>query len=65
MDDLSPVEVVKSGDNLTGEIGQQGLIGQVGALKATTVHVLKKHLNLTGTIKHVVTLDDVKVVDPT
>lgn len=64
MGDVIPVEVVETGENLTGEVGQRGFVGQVRALKRSTVHVFKKNLNiLTITIKHVMTLDDVDVID--
>lgn len=65
MDNLTAVEVVETRENLTGEIGQRGFIGHVHAFKGSTVHVLKKDLDLTGMIGHVMTLDDVKVIDTT
>ncbi|KAL8252578.1 hypothetical protein R6Q59_036271 [Mikania micrantha] len=37
----------------------------MSTFKRSTVHVLKKNLNLTGSIEQVVTLDDVEVVNAT
>lgn len=37
----------------------------VSSFKGSAVHVFKKHLDLTAVIKHIMTLDDVEVIDIT
>lgn len=65
MNNLSAVEVIETGEDLTSEIGQGGFVRDVCAFKGSTVHVLEEDLNLAGVIEHVVTLDDVEVIDVT
>lgn len=59
MDNLAAVEVIEAGEDLAGEIGEGGFVGDAAALEGAAVHVFKEDLNLAGVIEHVVALNHV------